>query len=364
MIGKNIKNPVKQIARILFASGFLVFFCSIYTFSAFAKTPAEYLENIKTAQNLTNKLLDPSEEDLENPNYSEYRNETLTKIRENLSASEKIEFGGTVIETNNTELIEKLDELSKDSVTNSPESGKILSEVEERLAGIEQKLEELENAAAADRTKDEDKRKLAEILRREEFQKPTDEKSLFERMRDAVLDWIARLFPRPNVSSPSFEGLKPLSFILQILIYALVLGIIGFLIYRFAPYFLERFRKQDKKENTERVILGEKLRPDESSDDIFSEAEQLARQGNLREAIRKGYIAFLCELDERKIINLSRHKTNRDYLRDIRKRRELYQNMNGLTSNFERHWYGFENADENDWEEFKNGYKKAVSSQL
>jgi hypothetical protein len=36
--------------------------------------------------------------------------------------------------------------------------------------------------------------------------------------------------------------------------------------------------------------------------------------------------------------------------------------MNGLTNNFERHWYGFQEADETDWNEFKDGYRKAVGS--
>ena len=82
----------------------------------------------------------------------------------------------------------------------------------------------------------------------------------------------------------------------------------------------------------------------------------------MRGAIRKGYIALLCELSERKIIGLSQHKTNRDYLKDVRKQNELYKNMSGLTNNYERHWYGFDSAEETDWEEFRNGYRKAVGS--
>ncbi len=35
----------------------------------------------------------------------------------------------------------------------------------------------------------------------------------------------------------------------------------------------------------------------------------------------------------------------------------------GLTLNFhnyERHWYGFDSAEETDWEEFRRDYKKAI----
>ncbi|CAN5138744.1 hypothetical protein BH20ACI1_BH20ACI1_08010 [soil metagenome] len=110
------------------------------------------------------------------------------------------------------------------------------------------------------------------------------------------------------------------------------------------------------------MILGERLSENETAQNLFNQAEQLAREGDLRGAIRKGYIALLCELSDRKIIGLAQHKTNRDYLRDVRTKRELYENMNGLTSNFERHWYGFDNAEITDWEEFRQNYKKAVNS--
>lgn len=366
MFGENRKIFIKQSARIFLVCGFCLVCCLIFNFSILAKTIGEYRKNIETAQSLTNRLLNPSNKDTENTNYAEYQRGLLAKIRENISVSEKIEFGKTEVETNNRELIEKLDELENENVLNSTESYEILSEINERLGAVVQKLDELESSVAAESTKDENKRKLAEILRREEFQKNVEEKSLFQKIRDAVLEWIASLFPESETVAPSsFEGLKSLSVILQILIYAVVLGIIGFLIYRFAPFLLERFRREkEQKEKTERVILGEKLASGASSEDIFSQAESLAGNGNLREAIRKGYIALLCDLNERKIIGLSRHKTNRDYLRDVRGRAELYQNMNGLTSNFERHWYGFEDADKQDWEDFKSDYKKTVGSKL
>ncbi len=109
-------------------------------------------------------------------------------------------------------------------------------------------------------------------------------------------------------------------------------------------------------------MLGEQLEPEDPSIGLLAEADALARRGELRAAIRKAYIAMLVELGDRKVIALAQHKTNRDYLRDVRKRRELYQNMNGQTNNFERHWYGFQEADETDWNEFKDGYQKAVKS--
>jgi hypothetical protein len=78
----------------------------------------------------------------------------------------------------------------------------------------------------------------------------------------------------------------------------------------------------------------------------------------LRAAIRKAYIAMLCELGDRKILSLAQYKTNRDYLNAVRDKGALYTSMRQLTNMFELHWYGFVPAGEADWDEFRSGYKK------
>ena len=92
----------------------------------------------------------------------------------------------------------------------------------------------------------------------------------------------------------------------------------------------------------------------------MSEAEALARRGELRAAIRKAYIALLVELGERKIISLAQYKTNRDYLRAVREVEPLYGNVKQLTDSFERHWYGLAQAKETDWLAFRSAYKQAL----
>lgn len=363
---ENVKKPARHrpaafsLFHLFTFSLVFLFFISPFRVSAASLT--EYREKIQIAGNLTVDLLEIDEEDFINDaERVEYERETLAKLRKTLPVTEKVEWQAMSIETNNKWLQEKLDVYEKEKDLAKRET--ILSGISERLLSIEQKLGELENPSASNRTKDEDKRKLGEILRREEYQKPEKaEKGFLRQLWDDLMEWLNRKSPKPDIS-PASAGFESASFILQILLYAVILGLIGFLVYRFAPFLITRFHKREKREKKERVILGERIAADESADNIFSEAERLAREGNMRGAIRKGYIALLCELSDRKIIGLSRHKTNRDYLRDVRKRRELYENMNGLTSNFERHWYGSDEAEEKDWEEFRSGYQKAVSNE-
>ena len=108
--------------------------------------------------------------------------------------------------------------------------------------------------------------------------------------------------------------------------------------------------------------LGERLEPDQTSADLLAQAESLARLGDLRAAIRKAYIALLCELGDRKVISLAQHKTNRDYLGAVRDRPSLFRSMRGLTNSFEIHWYGFVPPREDDWKEFRNGYQQALKT--
>jgi hypothetical protein len=356
----NKRDKNSSFRKLLFLICFV--FIVFSPVSVFARTLEQYRESVRYARDLTISMLYPDEEDAAVKNSQISDSEILTKIRRSIPPSEKIEWQGASIETNNQWLMQSLDEFERESQT-SPKRRMILTSISERLAALTQKIEELENPPAQNRAKDEEKQKLAEILRREEYQKPEkEEESLFQKIYRKITQWLANFFPRPDLSNTSLSGFQSLSFILQMLLYALVLGIITFFIYKFAPFLAQRFHQKVKKEKKDRVILGERLSAEETAQNLFAEAENLAREGNLRGAIRKGYIALLCELADRKIIGLSRHKTNRDYLHDVSGKSELYQHMNGLTSNFERHWYGFETAEENDWEEFRRGYQKAVGT--
>src|SRR5687767_15636284 len=56
-----------------------------------------------------------------------------------------------------------------------------------------------------------------------------------------------------------------------------------------------------------RIVLGERLKPEDTATDLLAEAEALARNGDMRSAIRKGYIALLVELGDRNVIRSEEH---------------------------------------------------------
>lgn len=330
--------------------GGLLLFALIFSISISAKTLEEYKKNLETLKNsFATMTIDEgleSEEDV------------FAKASELLPAEETIEVGETEVEVNNKWLTTEIAKFK--GKTKNAEKRQIITGIYERLEAIELKIDELQKATESGASKDEQKRKLAEILNREEYQKPIDEeKSLLQRFLTWLNDWLSKNAPKNQKKLPpsNFSSIVPVLYFVLIVV---VVGLMIFLGYKFAPFLLKKFRDRERRDKNERIILGEKISADETSSNLFSEAEKLALEGHLRDAIRKGYVAFLFELSERKLIGLAKHKTNRDYLKAVHKKKNLYRNMNGLTLNYERHWYGFEDADEKDWQAFRKDYKEAL----
>jgi len=288
--------------------------------------------------------------------YEARRDQTLSGVRDLLPPSETVEWNGATFNVDNSWLLQELDKLKATSIS---ERAGLLQATTERLQAIEERVAEIENAGSNHATnKTEASRKLAEILQRPEYARKVQRDSALERLVNQFFKWLQNLFPKPRAVSPGTAGL--FSQVAQVLVILLALGVLAFVVKLFLPRLL-RSRGSKKKEKTKaRIVLGEKLEPDQSAVDLLAEAEVLARRGELRAAIRKAYIALLVELGDRKVISLAQYKTNRDYLRAVREMQPLYQNVKQLTDSFERHWYGLAYATETDWLAFRSGYDQTL----
>jgi hypothetical protein len=332
----------------------IVLFVLAVAADAFSADVADYEKRVRSARAGIQDLLSnvASEEAGEEP--TQPTNAVFSGVRELIPAREQIELSGAPIETNNQWFTDRL--RTAEDEKDLTKRAEILNEIDERLAAMLVTLEKLDQATAAERAKDEDKQKLAEILNRPEYQKPVVEKeeseSLMAKWIRGFLQWLEGWLPK-TAGAPGPTGMGGAVTAVQYVLIGLIILLLGFLGYKLVPLFVPRFRRKEKEEKEDRVILGERIDEDINSADLFGEAERLAREGDLRGAIRKGYIALLCELSDRKIIGLARHKTNRDYLRDVRTKSETYEQMSGLTGSFERHWYGSQDAGAGDWEEFR-----------
>ena len=137
-------------------------------------------------------------------------------------------------------------------------------------------------------------------LRRPEYAHQVQQENAISRLVKRFLKWVLSWFPKPKPINPGGVGI--LSRIAQWVVILLALGVLVFVLKLFLPRMLSNRRPKRKRKEKARIVLGETLEPDQTAFDLLSEAEALARRGELRAAIRKAYIALLVELGDRKII--------------------------------------------------------------
>lgn len=340
-----------RIVRIGFALGVMLMCLACVR----AATLAEYRRRISDGLVAIQQLQLSSVHGDSRPEQS--RQTTIARLRTLLPAKEAVLLEGQTIAVDNSWLHDALDEYEK-ILGGHGGGNEVLTRIGERLLALGQRMDEIQKGTKAV-SKDEEKGRLAEILRRAEYQKEAAEGSAIGRLWDRLMRWLASLFPRTKPIQPGSSRL--VSAIAQIMVILAALALIGFLIWKFVPpYLRNRTKKKPKREA--RIVLGERLEPDQTAADLLAQAEALARSGDLRAAIRKAYIAFLCELGDRKVISLAQHKTNRDYLNSVREKGSLHSTMGRLTNSFEAHWYGFVPPGENDWNDFRQRYQQALKT--
>ncbi len=338
---------------IAVAAVFVVLSCVA---SASAVTLEDYRHQVSRARASIQELLAASAD--QSPSQREqFVAATVALVRAELPAQETVLLGRQTVAVDNTWLHEALNNLEKVRA-DSAQRAELVAHIDERLRALGERLDEMQNGKPS-ASKDDNKTRLAEILRRSEYNKQAEEGSALTRLMNRFLRWLASLFPQTKPLQPG--NAMALSRIAQVIVIGVSVAAIGFLIWRFAPQYLHNRRKK-KPRREARIVLGERLEPDQTSADLLAQAESLARSGDLRAAIRKAYIALLCELGDRKVISLAQHKTNRDYLGAVRDRPSLFLSMRGLTNSFEIHWYGFVPATPDDWANFRAGYLNAVRS--
>ena len=323
---------------------------------AFAIPLDEYRSRVHKGMTELDELLE-SEDRYSHPGFDTRATAVLEKLKALIPSDETVEWEGGWVRVNNSWLAEEIRNYHE-MPSGDKRRVEAVVRITQRMGALENRLYELNGQSAnTSAGKGEEKARLEAILRREEYLAKPPEKSLWERF----WEWVASLFPNRNPLSPGQSSW--LSSIAMILVFGSAAALLGYAIWKFAPFFARR-RSSNRKQETRkpRFVLGEQLAAHETAADLLEQAEALAGRGELRAAIRKGYIALLCELGDRKVLTLERHKTNHDYLRAVRAKRPLLKDMQKLTNSFENHWYGFEPATANDWTAFRAGYQQTLKT--
>lgn len=284
----------------------------------------------------------------------------LHELRARLPATEHVEWTGGAADVNNRWLQIELDALDRLPPTPIAPRLVVIRRIDERLHALNAQIDQAEHASVQP-TPDKSvaKGRLHSILQRPEYNTESARGGALERLWDWLLKWLRSLMPERQPMQPGTALF--ISRLARGLVYALSIAVIVFVLWRYGPRLLRRPLTRSRAERA-RVVLGERLAPEQTAAALLTEAEQLARTGDLRGAMRKAYIAVLCALSERKILRLAPAKTNRDYLRALREHASILQSVQPLTLAYERHWYGLTPASEADWQEFQ-ARSKAVTNE-
>ena len=352
------RSFVASISRSLVA--LLVIFC-FATATARAATLDDYRGRVRQAITVVGQLggmVDPDEWEEEDARVAA-EVDRLAELRSLLPPRERVERANGAVEVDNGWLHKELDAYDAFDSDQVTDKSKKLTLVGDRLNSLAARLDEEAAAEQGARDKEAEKGRLQSILQRPEYNEEASKGGAFERFMQWLSDFFEGLFPKRGPVSPGTSSL--FSVVARVLVYALAVALIAFLVWRYGPLLWNRaVVARREKAREARVVLGERLAPDQTSSDLIAEAERLARAGDLRGAIRKAYVAVLCELGDRHLIRLAQHKTNRDYLASLRERTELYGVMHPLTHTFERHWYGFAPASDADWADYRSLCNRAI----
>ncbi|MDT7604976.1 MAG: hypothetical protein QOF61_2973 [Acidobacteriota bacterium] len=337
--------------------------CGALTHNAAAASFDDYRARVSVALNHATDLYGALEDKAAGTLVADARAaQSLAALRQSLPPKEHVEWAGGGVDADNGWLHKELDAYAALSADKRDERRAIISRVVERLGALNRQLDETARATTAARDKEAEKGKLQSILRRPEYNEQAARGGAIARLWDWIKSLLEKLLPRTSPMSPGASS--ALSVVARLFVYALAVALIAFVAWRYGPMMWSNLstRRKKTREREARIVLGERLAPDETAADLIAEAERLARAGDLRGAIRKAYIAVLCELGDRKLIRLAQHKTNRDYLLSVREHAELYGALRPLTNSFERHWYGFAPATDADWNEYRGLCQQAIST--
>jgi len=316
----------------------------------------EYQNNLKRAVTALDTL-NQVDENESNDAFQSRVGETVSRLKNLIPVTQPVEDGNETCTVDNHWFHQELDDyLRAEQDLRSIKLVMIL----ERVKAVEDRVVDVQRPGPAGMSKDESKERLSAILSRPAFSHQSASQNALSKLIKDFLQWVQSWFPKMKPLAPGRAYW--VSRVAQIVVVLLAAALIGFVILQLLSRSKRRKVTKKKSVRGPRIVLGEELQPEDSATDLLSEAEALARKGELRAAIRKAYIALLVELGDRKILHLAQHKTNRDYLKSVSNLPVLYSYMAGMTESFDRHWYGLAQATNDDWQNFRQIYFAARSA--
>lgn len=183
------------------------------------------------------------------------------------------------------------------------------------------------------------------------------------------IEWIRDLFPSWEIdaSRPEFSW-RSLPRIMMVCLIALVALLLAILLYRL-------WKQGAWRAVTVHASPVAPAIPDLSDEDVRADAlpedgwlamaRDLLERGEMRLAVRAMFLACLAHLARRELILLAKHKSNRDYERELKRRShaepEMFHAFSRNISLFERVWYGNHEVTDDYLAQFTDNQRKVIA---
>jgi len=270
-------------------------------------------------------------------------------IKSQLPVTEEVDSNGQTIKVDNQWLHSLLDQYKIEE--DQQKRTEKLEEASGRLIALRM---EIERQASSTDDSQAATGEIKDILARAEYQKKVEDPitKFIRETKQKVLDLIQAIWNR------AFELLfgqgQQASWLFRaIVIIAIALGLF------YAIRMIARTRR-GKRRIKSRTILGEEIEEGMTPRDLAQAADDAARVGDFRSAIRKLYISLLYELAERRLIELEPNATNHDYLARLSRFSALDSPFRYLTDRFDYTWYGMYPSSHADYESCLRRYQEAM----
>jgi hypothetical protein len=152
---------------------------------------------------------------------------------------------------------------------------------------------------------------------------------------------------------------------LLIALIALVVGLLLFLLWRAWRQRRHQVEAQLVADDTKPVpdVADENIAADLlPEDDWLARARELCAAGEFRLALRAMYLAMLAHLGRRELITIARHKSNREYERELARRArthtELLVAFDNNRQSFEDAWYGLHDVQTEHLDDFQSNIER------
>lgn len=205
--------------------------------------------------------------------------------------------------------------------------------IEQRLQRL---LDELDHVAAPPKVQDPDKAQalLARVLERSQFRR---ERSLADVFLERLLDALAGMLSRSGPGGINFFV------IIMGTLMAIAIGSVVLFVMRNTLRHLNPSAREAGFSSEEAGLTAQQA---------WKRAEELARTGDRRTAVRYLYLSALLYMDEKDLLVFDRSMTNREYLRVVAGNERLSSLLGPVVAVFDRVWYGGILPDDAEYEEY------------